>query len=386
MKRKDSHIEILLYIVLWLVVAAAPLLAEYLQLLSGYDEAMEWHHVTFLWRELLPLMAAFVLHNWLLAPILVYRQHRIPYMLCTLSVVALFIVYNCNTRPTEPRKPWTEMHEGEMPPQPHDGMPFEADHPPFDHHHNGGPHGREGDVRPPLLFGQHDVLTTVLLLLLLSMNLGTKFYFKHRHDARQLELLEFERMQQQLSYLRYQINPHFLMNTLNNIHALIDIDPEQAQESIVELSRLLRYVLYEADHELVALQREVDFLQHFVELMRIRFTDNVDVRFDVQMEQPTAQVPPLLLAAFVENAFKHGMSYQQASFVHIDIEASATRLHFSCQNSKKPTVTADEAVTGGVGLRNARKRLELLFPDDYLLKIDDSADAYSVTLDIPLKN
>lgn len=198
--------------------------------------------------------------------------------------------------------------------------------------------------------------------------------------------LEYERIQQQLAFLNYQINPHFLMNTLNNIHALIAIDPEQAQDSIVELSRLLRYVLYEGDHQFVPVQREVDFLGHYIRLMRIRFTEDVDVDFDVQLSQPSANIPPLVMATFVENAFKHGVSYIEPSFVHIRIRTEEGRLHLHCRNSKHAHGSSMAAGSGGVGLRNARQRLQLLFPDDHTLDINDGDDVYTVYLNIPLKS
>ncbi len=206
---------------------------------------------------------------------------------------------------------------------------------------------------------------------------------KHRDELQQQ--LEYERIQQQLAFLNYQINPHFLMNTLNNIHALIAIDPEQAQDSIVELSRLLRYVLYEGDHQYVPVQREVDFLGHYIRLMRIRFTDDVDVRFDVELSQPSAGIPPLVMATFVENAFKHGVSYVARSFVDISIRTGQGRLCLHCRNSKHTYSKPLAESSGGVGLRNARQRLNLLFPGNHTLEISETADTYSVLLDIPLK-
>ena len=206
---------------------------------------------------------------------------------------------------------------------------------------------------------------------------------KHRNELQQQ--LDYERIQQQLAFLNYQINPHFLMNTLNNIHALIAIDPEQAQDSIVELSRLLRYVLYEGDHQFVPVQREVDFLGHYIRLMRIRFTDDVDVRFDVDLSHPSAGIPPLVMATFVENAFKHGVSYVEPSFVHIKIRTDYGRLRLCCRNSKHERSSSMAEGSGGVGLRNARQRLNLLFPEDHTLEIDDAADVYTVSLDIPLR-
>lgn len=196
--------------------------------------------------------------------------------------------------------------------------------------------------------------------------------------------LEYERIQQQLAFLNYQINPHFLMNTLNNIHALIAIDPERAQDAVVELSRLLRYVLYEGDHQFVPLQREIDFLGHYIRLMRIRFTADVDLNFDVQVDQPQAGVPPLVLATFIENAFKHGVSYVEPSFVDISISTKDGHLFLNCRNSKHAMGNSLSVASGGVGLRNARQRLNLLFPDSHRLVINETAGTYGVELELPL--
>ena len=215
-----------------------------------------------------------------------------------------------------------------------------------------------------------------------GMNLGVKYYFRHLEEKQRDRERERERIRQQLAYLQYQVNPHFLMNTLNNIHALVDIDPEKAQNAIVELSRLLRYTLYEGDHQSVPLAREVDFLGHYIALMRIRYPEPMDIRFDAPSPLPSVTVPPLLYATFVENAFKHGVSYQRPSFVHVSFGIEDHRLLFSCVNSRHP-VAADAAKEGGLGLRNVRQRLDLLFPDNYTLDITESPSTYSVSLTIP---
>ena len=152
---------------------------------------------------------------------------------------------------------------------------------------------------------------------MLGMNLGVKFYFKSSHDAKQLMALEKENLEQQLEYLKYQINPHFFMNTLNNIHALVDIDPEKAKGTILELSKMMRFILYEGDKKGVPLNREFEFIRNYVTLMRLRYTDKVDVQMNLPTEAPDYELPPLMLITFIENAFKHGISYQHDSFVHV---------------------------------------------------------------------
>ena len=235
--------------------------------------------------------------------------------------------------------------------------------------------------RPPVFIGQHDILAFVVLILMFGANLGIKYYFRSRNDQKRLEELERQNLEQQLEYLRYQINPHFFMNTLNNIHALVDIDPAKAQETIVELSKMMRFVLYEGDKRGVSLVRELEFIRTYLKLMQLRYTDQVKITQDLPAEVPDKNIPPLLLITFVENAFKHGVSYQQDSFIELKAAVENDRLIFSCRNSKAVTPNEEK---GGVGLTNVRKRLDLLFNEDYSLDIQDEADTYTVKLNIPL--
>ena len=236
---------------------------------------------------------------------------------------------------------------------------------------------------PPPIVGERDILAVVVLILMLGANLGIKGYFRSRDDRKRLAELERENLEQQLEYLRYQINPHFFMNTLNNIHALVDIDPEQAKDTILELSKMMRFVLYEGNKQGVPLSRELDFIRHYVTLMQLRYTDKVKITLDLPQEAPDRQIPPLILITFIENAFKHGVSYQHESFIEVKVSVEGDELLFSCRNSKGEKSNEEK---GGVGLANVRKRLNLLYGRDYALRIKNDADAYSVDLALPLKS
>ena len=177
------------------------------------------------------------------------------------------------------------------------------------------------------------------------------------------------------------------MNTLNNIHALVDIDPEKAKDTIVELSKMMRYVLYKGDKQYVPLSHELGFIRHYVSLMQLRYTDKVKITLDLPREAPDMKIPPLILITFIENAFKHGVSYQHESFVEVKVALEGEKLWFTCCNSK---VTSTQSSTsdsrqGGVGLANVRKRLNLLYDKYYALRIEDAADVYSVELVISLE-
>ena len=201
-------------------------------------------------------------------------------------------------------------------------------------------------------------------------------------DEEMLKELEHQRLQSELQYLKYQINPHFFMNTLNNIHALVDIDTGKAKSTIVELSKLMRYVLYEASNKTILLSREVQFLKNYIALMSLRYTNKVSIQMDFPVEVPEVQIPPLLFVSFVENAFKHGVSYRSESFIHVLMQLDeGNRLSFRCSNSNNGS--ADEQ-HHGIGLENIRKRLRLLFGNDYTLSITEEEHKFDVLLIIPL--
>ena len=216
---------------------------------------------------------------------------------------------------------------------------------------------------------------------MLGMNLGIKYYFKNRDDKKKLIRLEKENLEQQLEYLKYQINPHFFMNTLNNIHALVDIDAEKAKSTILELSKMMRFVLYEGDKKGVPLTREFDFIRNYVTLMRLRYTDKVKITVDLPTQAPDRQIPPLMLITFIENAFKHGISYQHESFIDVKVGIEGTKLRFTCRNSKADKPNQEK---GGVGLTNVKQRLNLLYDNNFTLNIQDEPDIYNVELLIPL--
>jgi LytS/YehU family sensor histidine kinase len=234
--------------------------------------------------------------------------------------------------------------------------------------------------KPPIFFGERDIVAIIVLILMCGMNLGIKLYFRTRNDQKKLMALEKENLEQQLEYLRYQINPHFFMNTLNNIHALVDIDPEKAKDTILELSKMMRFVLYEGNKEGVPLSKEFEFIRTYIHLMRLRYTDKVKITIDMPKILVNKQIPPLMLITFIENAFKHGISYQHESFIDIKVEIS-DKLLFSCRNSKAEKANEEK---GGVGLANVKKRLNLLYDNNYTLNIKDETDVYSVELTIPL--
>ena len=176
---------------------------------------------------------------------------------------------------------------------------------------------------------------------------------------------ELKRIEAELKNLHNQINPHFLLNTLNNIYALIAFDADKAQTAVQELSRLLRHVLYDNQQNFVTLDKEMDFIRNYIELMRIRLSANVRVetKIDVRPDSRT-EIAPLIFISLIENAFKHGISPTEPSFIRIHFSESPGEIHCEITNSYHPKSVADKSGSG-IGLEQVRKRLELTYPGHY---------------------
>ena len=368
---KQSRQENLIYLAVWGMLFAAPLLSLYVRTVSDTNLVFDWTEVFIVWRKFIPFLLLFLIHNFLLAPLLVHGHKRIVYFSVMAVIIAAFTFYQCTSRPKggahrAPRPPM-EMRDRREPP------PFDRPRPRAEH---------RPDMPPPII-GEHDILAVVVLILMFGANLGIKGYFRARDDRKRLAALEKQNLEQQLEYLRYQINPHFFMNTLNNIHALVDIDPAKAQETIVELSKMMRYVLYEKgeSQQGVPLTKELEFIRTYVKLMQLRYTEKVKITLNLPHEVPDRQIPSLILVTFIENAFKHGVSYQRESFIEMTVEVADNHLHFTCRNSKADVPNQEK---GGVGLANVRKRLDLLYDHNYTLSIHDDPQVYSVDLTLPL--
>ncbi len=363
MKRNDRETrqENYLYLIVWGVLFAAVPLTRLIRWLIGSSPSFPFTDFFRSWGMMLPFLALFLIHNYLIAPVLV-RKRKVPLYLALTAVLlvlfSFFTVLGHQSFPPEdhpgPRPP----HERPVPPPARDPDGFPAPNPPM----------------------SPETMKIIMGILLLGVNLGVKFFYEARRSERRMQQLKTENLNHQLEYLRYQINPHFFMNTLNNIHALVDIDPEKAKESIEEFSKLMRFVLYEGNLPTIPLSREVEFLRHFVSLMRIRFAEEVQIETAYPDETSKAEIPPLLLVSFVENAFKHGISYNRASFVRMSVTLNGGNILFLCDNSRQE---GDRPKEHGVGLANVRKRLDLLYEDRYTLDIREEPETYRIRLQLP---
>ena len=220
-------------------------------------------------------------------------------------------------------------------------------------------------------------------LMIVANNLIYTFYrtMQKEEDA---ERLQRQNIQAEMYYLKHQINPHFLMNTLNNIHALVDIDTEVAKQSIIQLSDMMRHVVYETGDNAIPLREDMQFVKNYIELMRIRYTEDVNITFTYQQQlHGRVDVPPLIFIVFVENAFKHGVSYNALSYINIDIKCEDGYVVGRFENSVGEKRGDSKP---GIGLENVCKRLDLIYGKAYELQIDDNGKSYCVMLKIPMLN
>lgn len=241
--------------------------------------------------------------------------------------------------------------------------------------------------------GRHpDVIDDFTRTLRDSLNLAifaagsTALALARRYVTADQKLKESEAARAKSEYLnlRSQINPHFLLNTLNNIYALTAIDQTRAQDAIQQLSKMLRHMLYDNQDSEVLLCDEVQFIENYINLMKIRLSGNVDVMFVSKISNPTTKVAPLIFISLVENAFKHGISPTKPSFVHINIMATPDEINFNIENSNHPKTNLDRS-GHGIGLNQVQRRLELAYPNRYTWNKGMSEDGRIYTSTIRIK-
>lgn len=377
-----------IYSAIWAMLYASPVVNIYTRMAGNPRITFSWTEILHAWEYTSTWLVMFAIHNFLLLPLLLRKRKTGTYLCLSFLILltGMFITYlnrpmHKNQYKTRMEAEWKAdslAYERVAAVRLGDGRYCSPQNPmrrkPLDYQ----------PIDPLPMLGPGELVAFFGGLLLMGMNLGVKLYFMSQRDRERQKIIDQRNLEQQMEYLKYQVNPHFFMNTLNNIHALVDIDPERAKTTIVELSKMMRHILYEGSKKLIPLTREVEFLNLYVQLMRLRYTRKVHINVDVPPQLPELKLPPLMLIIFVENAFKHGISYREESFVDIKLRVENKRLLFSCCNSK-PTQVQRTNEKGGMGLQNVRQRLELLYDDDYTLDISDGEKTYEVKLDIPMQ-
>ena len=230
----------------------------------------------------------------------------------------------------------------------------------------------------PLLFL---VRNSTSLFLMIGLSVALKMtirWFQVENERKELEKAKFEA---ELQNLKNQISPHFLLNTLNNIYALIEFNPPKAQQAVMDLSRLLRHLLYDNNQTFVPLRQEADFMRNYIELMRIRLADHVKLTTNFKCsESDSTLISPLIFISLMENAFKHGISGEHDSFIEISlIERPDGKVEFISRNSYFPKSQSDKSGSG-IGLELVKRKLELVYPNSYTWDTTIENEVYSTVL------
>ena len=361
--------ERILYLAVWAVVAILPIVLELWKLINNSE--FKWEFVFHWWVGMIPLIVIFLIHNHFLLPRFMKKGRIGRYCLILLLVLSVYggVQYVLD-RPAH-----KELRERPMPSIPPYGF---SEVPPMR-----PPMPDMPADMPPRPFPFPLLFKIMLAAMTLGTNVAISLAFTYNREQANRREQENKRLQEELKYLKQQISPHFLMNVLNNIHEMAEEDIREAQNMILELSHLMRYVLYESENDMTTLDAESRFISSYVSLMKKRYVEGiVNVKLDIQ--ENTAKdirIPPLLFISFVENAFKHGVSYSSETTIGIKLYEMNGKILFCCDNTVPQN--GECASKGGVGLSNIRRRLDLLYGENYSLRINQDDNTHSVTLIIP---
>ena len=217
-----------------------------------------------------------------------------------------------------------------------------------------------------------------------AIAIGIRHFIRTRQIRQQLKDEQAKHTEAELAWLKNQINPHFLFNTLNNISSLTQIDPDAAQDAIAQLSDLLRYAMYETNKKTVPISGEVEFMRNYISLMKLRCNEKTEVKttFDIAQD---VEIAPLLFISLIENAFKHGVSSSRSSTIDIHLEQKDGSIVFACDNTNYPKDDADRSGSG-IGIENTRRRLDLMYADHYSWQQWLEDDIYHVRVTLNIKD
>jgi hypothetical protein len=236
--------------------------------------------------------------------------------------------------------------------------------------------------RPPLQLYLYVEMISMVIPILFSVGLKTYERWAFSEDLHRLAINE--KLISELQHLKYQLQPHFFFNSLNNIYSLIDRYPDKAKEVVHSLGKLMRYLLYETNAERVPLSKEIDFMKKYIELMQLRTSDNTIIHSTFPNLDKSIEVSPLLFISLIENAFKHGVSASQQSEISFNMTVDEKQILFTTKNIYLPKDTMDKSGSG-IGLMNLKKRLDLIYPSAHKLDAEVVDGMYVSTLWIAYK-
>ncbi|MFN8256754.1 MAG: histidine kinase [Bacteroidales bacterium] len=350
-----NRIDILLMSFIFLLLFALPVI------FTTVDGKISWKNVIKIWQDRALLIPLFLFNHWILVPGMILKKRYKTYI-GTIAFIILLITssYYFIDQPGQSKTEAKRQKENPPPRSERMKMP---------------------DKTPAPVPPYADLLMFSLLLVAVDTGMSfTKYWHINEEDKIRLEQ---ENTNVQLAMLRNQLSPHFFMNTLNNIYALIDINTPAAKLAVMKLSKLMRYMLYENESGTVKLSKEFEFIRSYIDLMKLRFAEEMNVHLIIPEVYNDAEIPTMLFISYIENAFKFGASYQHEGFINIVFEIADEKLVFICSN----TINSENSrlKPGGLGMVNNENRLNLLFGKNYSLAVNSSEKLFNVLLSIPLK-
>jgi two-component system LytT family sensor kinase len=344
--------QVLIHVLIWTILIIVPFY------LSGrYGDNRRFFRLFFI-KDIITYGILFYVNYLILVPLLFFKGKRLNYFIAVLALIVGFYFISFLPNAYIVKRP--------------------------DRAKNVEPRiERPDESRAAAFRMQHAYNYTLASLVIAFLSLGLGSLNRQTQIERKQEQLEKEKLNSELAFLKNQISPHFFFNTLNNIYSLIEINTENAREAIIKLSKLMRYLLYESEQGETQLGKEIDFMNHFIDLMKLRLSNKVDLKVHFPSTDEKLAIPPLLFIPFIENAFKHGISNREKSLIDISMELHQNILTFQCKNTMVKGNNDSVDLSGsGIGLENSIKRLNLLFPDTHTLKISQIDDLFHVFLEI----
>lgn len=378
--KRITYFETAFYLFIWIVTFSIPVITH-------INVDYKWDFILNEWIRFIPFLVIFLINHFLLIPKLLLKSKFPLYIIsCILLLGITAMSYSFYTPPQRviERRFLNKMERmGERMQAEMDTL--NADNPPLFRLDDFSPdkrHLRNLPPRPNIYF---NLWIIVIGFLIIGFNSGMRIFTFWMREKSNRDEKERQYLNSELSFLKQQISPHFFMNTLNNIHALIDINSEMAKNAIIRLSKLMRYLLYETDSEFIPLQKEIDFLESYIELIRLRFDERkLTIKLTYPQNVTPVYVPALLFVPLMENTFKHGVRPDKKSFVEFHLTIEGTNLLFHSVNSIHREAKQAIPEASGIGMDNIRKRLELIYNDKYTLDIHTDDHIFEVKLSIPI--
>jgi len=361
----ESKLKIFFHLMVWALLFILPTYLLY----DGTERDRTFMMVT--WLQLACYAIIFYTSYSLLAPRFFFTGQKLTYFLFSGLLILVFAislgVVNSRVMQGGRVEDWERIRRMEMA-QGKNRTEFKR-MPPFN--------------KPPSPFRNWPLFNFVMTSCMITgLSLGLRFSEKLVLNERMRKEAEKEKLHNELALLKHQINPHFLFNTLNSIYSLALIKSDQTAEAVMKLSDMMRYVIQDVEHETVPLELELAYVNHYVELQKIRLSQNVDVQIHLAGDPKPYVIPPMILVPFIENAFKYGTSSHENAMIRIDLSITEGVLTFKVSN--QVFAGREKMETFGIGIQNTRQRLNLMYPGRHQLDLTNTSKVFMVNLEITL--